>query len=329
MRIPHICCGNSASKPTIPGEPEATLGRDFSYAPGYSLRESFELILGATQHRAKIVAEAMNYKAASRGTQFEVPVFFIPGIPGYGRPAPTRRGIYECDFGTAQGAGGDSRGGATTLSFFRASVFLRNSTRGYVRWPSVTLSLTGGLPSGSQEFQQRRENQRCQLANRLLRSPISRARSRPPCAPCPSRRYEKKFSASAERTPPTRQEWRQAQAASRSRASATRSHCQRPRALATNAAAAAAASPAPAAADQAVTNFRPDLEVRLADARPDPGQQLRGRRSHGRDGSLQHPRRQAAPAGMGRTHAPIRRGPRTAPAGNRRPGSRTPARPAA
>ncbi len=62
-----------------PGEPEGTLGRDFSYAPGYSLRECFELIIGATQHRAELVAEAMNYKAASRGTQFEVPVFFFQG----------------------------------------------------------------------------------------------------------------------------------------------------------------------------------------------------------------------------------------------------------
>jgi len=62
-----------------PGEPEGTLGRDFSYAPGYSLRESFELIVGATQHRAKLVAEAMNYNAASGGTRFDVPVFFIQG----------------------------------------------------------------------------------------------------------------------------------------------------------------------------------------------------------------------------------------------------------
>jgi pimeloyl-ACP methyl ester carboxylesterase len=62
-----------------PGEPEGTLGRDLAYAPGYSLRESFELIVGATQHRAELVAEAMNYKAASRGTRFEVPVFFIQG----------------------------------------------------------------------------------------------------------------------------------------------------------------------------------------------------------------------------------------------------------
>ena len=62
-----------------PGEPEGTLGRDFSYAPGYSLRESFELIVGATQHRAKLVAEAMNYEAANGGTRFDVPVFFIQG----------------------------------------------------------------------------------------------------------------------------------------------------------------------------------------------------------------------------------------------------------
>jgi pimeloyl-ACP methyl ester carboxylesterase len=62
-----------------PGEPEGSLGADFAYAPGYSLRESFELLVGATQHRAKLVAEDMNYNAQSRGTGFEVPVFFFQG----------------------------------------------------------------------------------------------------------------------------------------------------------------------------------------------------------------------------------------------------------
>jgi pimeloyl-ACP methyl ester carboxylesterase len=61
------------------GEPEGSMGVDFVFAPGYSLRESFQLILGATQHRSKLVAEDANYNAASRGTRFEVPVFFFQG----------------------------------------------------------------------------------------------------------------------------------------------------------------------------------------------------------------------------------------------------------
>lgn len=69
-----------------PGEPEGPMGRDFIYAPGYSLRESFELLAGATQHRARLVAEAMHYKAASGGTQFEVPVFFIQGAQDMAAP---------------------------------------------------------------------------------------------------------------------------------------------------------------------------------------------------------------------------------------------------
>jgi pimeloyl-ACP methyl ester carboxylesterase len=62
-----------------PGEAEGSMGRDFIYAPGYSLRDSYELLAGATQHRTRLVAEAMNYTAASRGTHFEVPLFFIQG----------------------------------------------------------------------------------------------------------------------------------------------------------------------------------------------------------------------------------------------------------
>jgi pimeloyl-ACP methyl ester carboxylesterase len=62
-----------------PGESQNSMGADFVFAPGYSLRESFQLIAGATQHRAKLVAEDMKYNAASRGTRFEVPVFFFQG----------------------------------------------------------------------------------------------------------------------------------------------------------------------------------------------------------------------------------------------------------
>jgi pimeloyl-ACP methyl ester carboxylesterase len=55
------------------------MGGDFMSAPGYSLRESYQLIAGATQHRAKLVEENQNYSAAGRGMRFEVPVFFFQG----------------------------------------------------------------------------------------------------------------------------------------------------------------------------------------------------------------------------------------------------------
>jgi pimeloyl-ACP methyl ester carboxylesterase len=71
-----------------PGESQGSMGVDFMFAPGYSLRESFLLMVGATQHRAKLVAEDGNYTAASRGTQFEVPVFFFQGSEDI--PAPTQ-----------------------------------------------------------------------------------------------------------------------------------------------------------------------------------------------------------------------------------------------
>ena len=61
------------------GEADGSMGADLVFAPGYSLRESFELILGATRHRSKLVAEDANYVAASRGTRFDVPVFFFQG----------------------------------------------------------------------------------------------------------------------------------------------------------------------------------------------------------------------------------------------------------
>jgi pimeloyl-ACP methyl ester carboxylesterase len=55
------------------------MGGDFMSAPGYSLRESYQLIAGATQHRAKLVEDDQNYSAARRGMQFEIPVFFFQG----------------------------------------------------------------------------------------------------------------------------------------------------------------------------------------------------------------------------------------------------------
>jgi pimeloyl-ACP methyl ester carboxylesterase len=61
------------------GEDDGPMGADFIFAPGYSLRECFRLIVGATQHRTRMVAEDANYKAASQGTRFDVPIFFFQG----------------------------------------------------------------------------------------------------------------------------------------------------------------------------------------------------------------------------------------------------------
>jgi pimeloyl-ACP methyl ester carboxylesterase len=52
---------------------------DFFFAPGYSLRESYQIVLGATKHRSNLVAEDNNYKASSHGQRFELPVFFFQG----------------------------------------------------------------------------------------------------------------------------------------------------------------------------------------------------------------------------------------------------------
>jgi pimeloyl-ACP methyl ester carboxylesterase len=69
-----------------PGEPEGALGAAIAFAPGYSLRESFELLVGATQHRSRLVAEDMNYDARRGGTRFEVPVFFFQGSADLAAP---------------------------------------------------------------------------------------------------------------------------------------------------------------------------------------------------------------------------------------------------
>ena len=62
-----------------PAESERSWGPDFLFAPGYSLRDSLELIGGATRHRSKLVKEDLSYSAESRGTQFEIPIFFFQG----------------------------------------------------------------------------------------------------------------------------------------------------------------------------------------------------------------------------------------------------------
>jgi pimeloyl-ACP methyl ester carboxylesterase len=52
---------------------------DFMAAPGYTLRESFQLLGGATRHRSELVREAEDYDAAARGARFSLPIFFFEG----------------------------------------------------------------------------------------------------------------------------------------------------------------------------------------------------------------------------------------------------------
>ena len=60
-------------------ESSNSMGPDFLFAPGYSLRDSYRMLLGATRHRANLVAEVLRYDAATRGVQFDVPIFFFQG----------------------------------------------------------------------------------------------------------------------------------------------------------------------------------------------------------------------------------------------------------
>ena len=55
------------------------MGRDFFSAPGYSLRDLYGLIVGATRHRDRLLKEEMDYDALARGTSFDIPMFFIQG----------------------------------------------------------------------------------------------------------------------------------------------------------------------------------------------------------------------------------------------------------
>ena len=56
-----------------------SMGPDFLFAPGYSLRDSYRMLLGATSHRAKLASEVLRYNAVTRGAQFAVPIFFFQG----------------------------------------------------------------------------------------------------------------------------------------------------------------------------------------------------------------------------------------------------------
>jgi pimeloyl-ACP methyl ester carboxylesterase len=62
-----------------PAASERRWGPDFLFAPGYSIRDSLQLIGGASRHRSKLVAEDLKYSAESRGAHFEVPIFFFQG----------------------------------------------------------------------------------------------------------------------------------------------------------------------------------------------------------------------------------------------------------
>jgi pimeloyl-ACP methyl ester carboxylesterase len=68
-------------------ENAGAMGADLLFAPGYSLRETFGVMAGATQHRAKLVADDEQYDALARGTKFDVPLFFFEGSDDIQAPA--------------------------------------------------------------------------------------------------------------------------------------------------------------------------------------------------------------------------------------------------
>lgn len=60
-------------------ENDALWGRDFLFAPGYSLPETFELLAGAPRHRSVLVRDDDRYRALAHGSQFSIPLFFFQG----------------------------------------------------------------------------------------------------------------------------------------------------------------------------------------------------------------------------------------------------------
>jgi pimeloyl-ACP methyl ester carboxylesterase len=60
-------------------ENDASWGRDFLFAPGYSLRETFETMAGTTRHRSVLVRDDDRYRALAHGSQFSIPLFFFQG----------------------------------------------------------------------------------------------------------------------------------------------------------------------------------------------------------------------------------------------------------
>ncbi len=71
----------------IIGFDAGAMGADLLFAPGYSLRETFGVMAGATQHRTKLVADDERYDALARGKQFDVPLFFFEGSEDIQAPA--------------------------------------------------------------------------------------------------------------------------------------------------------------------------------------------------------------------------------------------------
>lgn len=68
-------------------EDQRLMARDFLYAPGYSLRELFESIAGATQHRSVLLRDEESYSVLAKGAQFAVPLFFFQGTDDLITPA--------------------------------------------------------------------------------------------------------------------------------------------------------------------------------------------------------------------------------------------------
>jgi len=58
---------------------EQGMGRDFIFAPEYSLQDLYDLLFGATRHRKDLVNEEMGYDAIAHGTRFDIPMFFLQG----------------------------------------------------------------------------------------------------------------------------------------------------------------------------------------------------------------------------------------------------------
>ena len=68
-------------------EDQSLLGRDLLFAPGYSLRDLFESMVAATQHRSVLVHDDESYSVLASGTQFAVPLFFFQGTDDLIAPA--------------------------------------------------------------------------------------------------------------------------------------------------------------------------------------------------------------------------------------------------
>jgi pimeloyl-ACP methyl ester carboxylesterase len=68
-------------------ENQQLMGRDFLFAPGYSLRQCFELIASTTRHRSVLVKDDEAYSALARGAEFGISLFFFEGTDDIQAPA--------------------------------------------------------------------------------------------------------------------------------------------------------------------------------------------------------------------------------------------------